>query len=74
MFIFDENDVMLAHAGNPDFVGRHSSGVDGPNAYPAGDTLVAVADEDGEWFSYTFPARPWAPFKSSIRGWSSMMG
>ncbi len=55
VYIFDENDVMLAHAANPDFVGRHSAGVDGPSAYPVGDAIVAVADKDGEWFSYTFP-------------------
>ena len=55
VFIFDENDVMLAYAIDPDAVGLHSAEIDGPNAYPAGDAVVAVADEDGAWFSYTFP-------------------
>ena len=55
VFILDQNDVMLAHAANPNFVRRPSAEVDGPNAYPAGDAVVAVADEDGEWFSYAFP-------------------
>ena len=55
VFIFDENDVMLAYAIDPDVVGLHSAEIDGPNAYPAGDAVVAVADEDGAWFSYTFP-------------------
>lgn len=54
VFIFDENDMMLAHAANPAFVGLHASAVDGPNAFPAGDAVVAVADEDGAWFSYSF--------------------
>ena len=53
MFIFDENDTMLAHAANLDLVGQPASVADGPNNYPAGEAVVAVADEDGEWFSYT---------------------
>ena len=27
----------------------------GPNDYPAGEAVAAVADEDGEWFTYSFP-------------------
>ena len=54
MFIFDENDTMLAQAANPDLVGQPASVADGPNNYPAGEAVVAVADEDGEWFTYTF--------------------
>jgi signal transduction histidine kinase len=54
MFILDENDIMLAHAANPALVGRPASFADGPNNYPAGEAVVAVADEDGEWFSYSF--------------------
>ena len=55
IFIGDENDMMLAHAANPDLVGRPFSYAVGPNAYPAGSAVAASADEDGEWFSYTFP-------------------
>ena len=55
VFIGDENDVMLAHAANPDLVGRPFSYATGPNAYPAGSAVAASADEDGEWFSYTYP-------------------
>ena len=55
VFIFDQNDIMLAHAPNPDLVGQPDSYADGPNGYPAGEAVVAVADEEGEWFSYTFP-------------------
>ena len=54
-FITDGDDVMLAHAANPDLVGRHISAAVGPGGYPAGEALAAVADEDGTWFSYTFP-------------------
>ncbi len=55
MFILDENDIMLSHAANPSLVNEPASAADGPNGYPAGEAVVAVADEDGEWFSYTFP-------------------
>lgn len=55
MFILDENDIMLAHAANPSLVDRPASAAVGPNNYPAGEAVVAVADVDGEWFSYTFP-------------------
>ena len=54
MFIFDQDDMMLAHAANPDLVGRPASAAVGPNMYPAGEGVVSVADEDGEWFSYSF--------------------
>ena len=53
-FIFDENDVMLAHAANPGFVGKPASEVYGRNNFPIGEAVVALADEDGEWFSYSF--------------------
>ena len=55
MFIMDENDVMLAHAANPALVNRPVSSAIGPNGYPAGEAVAAVADDDGEWFEYTFP-------------------
>ncbi len=55
IFIGDENDMMLAHAANPDLVGHPFSYATGPNAYPAGSAVAASADEDGEWFSYTYP-------------------
>ena len=55
VFIFDEDDTMLAHAANPNFVGLPASEVVGPNNYPAGEVVVAAADEDGEWSDYTFP-------------------
>ncbi len=54
MFILDQDDIMLAHVANPDLVGRPSSAAVAPNNYPAGEAVVAVADEDGAWFSYTF--------------------
>ncbi len=44
---------MRAHA-NPDLVDRPASETVGPHNYPSGEAVVAVADEDGAWFSYTF--------------------
>ena len=55
IFIGDENDILVAHASNPSLVNQHASAAVGPNNYPAGEAVAAVADEDGEWFSYTFP-------------------
>ena len=55
VFIFDENDTLIAHAADQDLVGRHASDVRGPNDYPTGSAVVASADEDGAWFDYTFP-------------------
>ncbi len=55
MFIDSHEDVILALAANQDLVGKHASEAVGPNNYPSGDAIVAIADEDGKWFSYTFP-------------------
>ena len=55
LFILDQDRTMLAHAANPDLVGRPASAATGPNEYPAGEAVVAVAEEDGAWFSYTYP-------------------
>ena len=55
VFIGDQDDMIIAHAANPDLVGRPASAAIGPNGYPAGEAVVAVADEDGAWFDYTFP-------------------
>ena len=55
MFIMDEDRTMIAHAGNPDLVGKHASEILGPNGYPAGSAVAAAAEEDGAWFDYTFP-------------------
>ena len=55
VFIFDQDDTMLAHAADPDLVGRHVSAAVGPNGYPAGLAIAAAATEDGGWIDYTFP-------------------
>ena len=55
MFILDQNDIMLAHAANTALIDRPASAAVGPNNYPAGEAVVAVADEDGEWFSLHIP-------------------
>ena len=54
MFIFDQNDMFLAHAANPSYPGQHASVAVGPNNFPAGEAVVAAGDEDGAWLSYTF--------------------
>ena len=54
VFIYDQDNVNLAHATVPDYVGLHASETVGPHRFPAGEAVVAVADEDGAWFSYSF--------------------
>ena len=54
VFILDQDDVMVSHA-DPALVSLHASEVLGPNSYPVGEGLVAVAHEDGDWFDYTYP-------------------
>ena len=53
VFIVDENEIMVAHA-DPAQVGVNVNDILGPNGYPAGAGVYAVADEDGAWFDYTF--------------------
>ena len=53
MFIVDENETMVAHA-NPELLGMNINDVLGPNGYPSGAAVYAVADEDGAWFDHTF--------------------
>ena len=53
VFILDKDDIMLAHAAIPDYVGRPASANVGPNNFPSVEAVAAVADEDGAWLSYT---------------------
>ena len=54
VFIIDENQTIIAHAANPDLVGKHVSQALGPNSYPTGSAVAASADQDGAWFDYTY--------------------
>ena len=47
VFIIDENQTIIAHAPNPDLVGKHVSQALGPNSYPTGSAVAASADQDG---------------------------
>ena len=53
VFVVDEDETLVAHA-DPAQVGKNIHAVVGPNGYPAGSSVYAVADEDGAWFDYTF--------------------
>ena len=55
VFIIDENQTIIAHAPDPDLVGKHVSQALGPNSYPTGSAVAASADQDGAWFDYTYP-------------------
>ena len=54
VFIIDENQTIIAHAPDPDLVGKHVSQALGPNSYPTGSAVAASADQDGAWFDYTY--------------------
>jgi hypothetical protein len=57
MFIADEQDVLIASAASPSSVGLTPDGILGPNGYPAGEAVAAVAraNPDGAWLEYAFP-------------------
>lgn len=54
VFIFDESDVMLAHAAVPANVGLHADLVLGRGGYPAGAQVAAAATLEGAWTDYTY--------------------
>ncbi len=54
VFITDENDVMLAHAGVPENVGQPLADILGPGGYPAGAQVAAAATAEGAWTDYTY--------------------
>ena len=54
VFIIDENQTIIAHAPDPDLMGKHVSQALGPNSYPTGSAVAASADQDGAWFDYTY--------------------
>ena len=55
VFIYDPFQAqILAHAPEPGLVGVPAWESVGPNNYPTGEAVFAVADEDGGWFSYTY--------------------
>ncbi len=66
MFIFDEQEVIVAHE-NPGNLGMTAAQVNGPDGYPAGRMVVAVASEAGAWVDYQFhnPASGQAEIKHS---------
>lgn len=66
MFILDEDQVIVANR-NPDLVGRLGDDVTGPDGYPAGRMVNAVASMDGTWVDYQFdnPATGRAEIKHS---------
>lgn len=53
MFIFDQNDVLIANR-NPDLVGNTAAEASGPDGYPVGHMVVAVASANGAWVDYQF--------------------
>ena len=69
VFIIDENQTIIAHAPNPDLVGKHVSQALGPNSYPTGSAVAASADQDGAWFDYTY-ANPASGVVETKHSWA----
>ena len=72
MFILDQHNMMLAHAANPDLVGRPASEAVGPNNYPAGEAVVGLPTRMAPGSVTPLRTRPRVPSKPSIPGWSNM--
>ena len=68
VFIIDENQTIIAHAHDPDLVGKHVSQALGPNSYPTGSAVAASADQDGAWFDYTY-ANPASGVAETKHSW-----
>ena len=52
--LYDENDVMVAHATVPENVGLRLEEVRGADGFPIGRQVAATAVEDGAWVDYTY--------------------
>ena len=50
----EESTALIANGAFPNLVGLTADQVRGPNGYPIGEVIAAVADEDGAWVDYTF--------------------
>ena len=53
LFIFDEDGVLVAHE-DSELVGSNAAEVNGPDGYPAGRMIAAVARPEGAWVDYQF--------------------
>ncbi len=53
LFIMDEDDVVVAHE-NQALLGLPAGEVNGPDGYPAGLMVLAVASAEGGWVDYQF--------------------
>ena len=52
LFMVDENDVFVAHGTNSSRAGTPAAEVLGPDGYPVGSVLAALATTEGAWMDY----------------------
>ena len=52
LFMIDENDVFVAHGTNRSRPGTPAAEVNGPDGYPVGAVIAALASADGAWMDY----------------------
>ena len=70
VFIIDENQTIVAHAPDPDLVGKHISQALGPNSYPTGVRCRRLRRPGTAPGSTTpMPIPPLALWRPSTPGW-----
>lgn len=52
IFVFDPNHKLVAHATDANRIGDDASILVDANGTPFGNTMLVMADEDGEWVDY----------------------
>jgi cytochrome c len=52
IFVFDSNHLLVAHGANAELVGDDATILVDANGVPFGNTMIVMADEDGEWVDY----------------------
>ena len=60
VFIIDENQTIIAHAADPDLVGKHVSQALGPNSYPTGSAVAASPTRTAPGSTTPMPIPPLA--------------
>jgi len=54
IFVFEQDGLIVAHAGQPDLVGQNLIEMEDPNGVPLVRLMVEQATENGTWVDYMF--------------------
>ena len=69
VFIIDENQTIIAHAPDPDLVGKHVSQALGPNSYPTGPPSPPPLTRTAPGSTTPMPIPPLTLWRPSTPGW-----